>query len=52
LREAVTKPDSGVHGSGSNLILAGVSNLSNLKAFATCRDRMLSDLQQGFCFFH
>ena len=51
LRAAVTKPDSGVHGSGSNLILAGVSNLSNLEAFATCRDRMLSDLQKGFCFF-
>jgi len=28
LRAAVTRPDSGVHGSESNLIFAGISNFS------------------------
>ena len=37
LKAAVTNPDSGVHASGSNLIFAGVSNLSNFAVFATCR---------------
>lgn len=40
LRAAVTKPDSGVHGSNSNLIFEGISNLSSFAAFATCRQRM------------
>lgn len=33
----MTNPDSGVHASGSNLIFAGVSNLSNFAVFAACR---------------
>lgn len=36
LRAAVTNPDSGVHASGSNLIFAGVSNLSNFAVLAAC----------------
>lgn len=36
LSAAVTSPDSGVHGSGSNKIFAGISNFSSLAAFPAC----------------
>lgn len=36
LRAAVTSPDSGVHGSGSNLIFTGISNFSRRALFAAC----------------
>lgn len=35
-RAAVTRPDSGVQGSASTLIFAGISNFSNLAVFASC----------------
>ena len=37
LRAAVTKPVSGVHGSESNLIFAGISSFSSRAAFAACK---------------
>ncbi len=49
LKAAVTNPDSGVHASGSNLIFAGVSNLSNFAVFATCRHLKIKIKKSYFC---
>lgn len=37
LRAAVTRPESGVHGLQTNLIFAGISNLSKRAFFASCK---------------
>jgi hypothetical protein len=39
LKAPVTRPDSGVHGSESNLIFAGISNLCNRALFASCKQK-------------
>lgn len=41
---AVTNPDSGVHGSGSNFTLVGISNLSSFPCFATCCSQFYSNV--------
>ena len=40
LRAAVTNPDSGVHGSASNFIFAGISDFSSFAALPTWREQI------------
>lgn len=48
LRAAVTRPDSGVHGSESNLIFAGISNFSRRAAFPACSIRKQGINKENF----